>query len=446
MIVLFVVADSLRADAPSFAGGAADTPALDSLAAEGTWFADMFASGASTIPSMMSMITGSFPHNVGVGRWLHPFPAGRPNLMTAFAAAGFRVLCFQPYPQFGFLTVPATGEVMDSQDTEAIVSALTNAGAEDLFVVIHHWWTHLPYVNHALSGSMWHRACDFSLESLNRHPRQVAPKLRESYLKTVRFFSEELMGRYLDAASAGGRDVLLLVVGDHGENWGESLPQGRPVEHVYDLHGRWITDETIRVPFLVWGKSVEGPLVGLGGQDGFVQGVDLAPTIADLAGVAWPGPLPTVTAEEGGADRLIDRGLGPDGLGLDLAGRSLAKWITKGEASPANEVMTVTSHNAWVPGEYPSEGPRYWRALGLRTENRWVVWDGVERETMVRSLGSLRRAHSPDEIEAVRVRLEAERQRAVDCGPPARMPDGAVSPEEIDETVAARMRTLGYLE
>jgi hypothetical protein len=497
MIVLVVVVDSLRADAPSFAGGEARTPLLDGLATEGTWFADLYASGASTVPAFVSMLTGSFPHLVGVGRWRSPFlplsaaspdsPASsvsrRPTLTTAFAAAGFRVACFHPYPSWGFLSLPGAGAVGDSQVPEAVVAALAGAGAGDLLAIVHHWWTHLPYIDRALEIAPWHRACDFALESLGRYPARIAPTLRRSYLRSVGFFSEEVLGRYLDAAGAGGREVLLVVVGDHGENWGESLPPGRRVENVYDLHGRWLTDATIRVPLLVWGRAGASAVPRRGRQDGMVRGIDVAPTIAALAGVPWPGTPPGAGPEadergqehehehatplregphppdpllrlrgEGGEDeaqdhvtplRVRETGEGP-GVRLEIVGRSLAGWIASGDREPAEEALVVTSHNAYEPRVYPSQGPAYWRALGLRTDAGWVVWDGVGQELDVRPARG-REPPGPAEVEAIRARLEAERLRAPDCGPLLPDPRGD-GREERDALVERQLRMLGYLE
>lgn len=432
MIVLFIVVDSLRSDAPSFAGGEAKTPLMDRLASEGAWFADLFASGASTLPSLISLLTGSFPHRVGVGRWRHPFPARRPTLMTAFAAAGFRVACFSPHPKWGFLNTPGAGSVGDSQDENAILSTLGAVGSGDLLLVIHHWWTHLPYITRALDEDKWHAACDFSLESLGRHPSRVASTLRRSYHRSITFFSEELLGRYLDAAGSGGREVLLVLTGDHGENWGEALPPGRRIEHVYDLHGRWLADTTIRVPLLLWGKGIPAR----GRLDGMIQGVDLTPTVADLASVAWTGPLPLVQGP-----KVINRGIGSEGQGLELAGRSLAPWIATGVGEPAREAMTVTTQNAYLPLDYPSEGRRYWRTFGLRTEDAWIVWDGVEGQLQVTPLGN----EPPPDPAALGERLAAEHRRALDGGPLIPEPDGETSTDHTDP-VADRLRTLGYLE
>ncbi len=421
MIVLVIVADSLRHDAPSFSGGAARTPLLDSLAAEGTWFDEVIVSGGSTIPSLMSLLTGCYPHELGVGRWRHPFPAGRTTLLTAFADAGFGVQCFHPYPRFGLLAVPGSGAVRSSQEPDRICEALRRARGKNHLVFVHHWWTHLPYVARALPRDGWHQACDFALDSLRRYPGRVAATLRASYHQAVTHLSEELMGRYVQAATGGGDDLLLMLTGDHGESWGEVLPRNRRVEHIFDLHGRWLADETARVPLLLWGRGRRA-VPAQGRQRGLVRGVDLGPTLADLAGVDWPGPAPR--------------------------GRSLADWVLGGPPAPASEAMTVTSHNTFEPDTYPPHGPTYWRKLGLRDAVGWVTWDGVNRDLRVRSTPG-RAPRSETAVEVHRARLEAERLSAVDSGALISLQScdqlrGA--PAQSPDPVSRRLRSWGYLE
>ncbi len=430
MKVVFIVVDSFKSTAPGFGGGP-DSPFLDHLAQNGTVFEQMFASGAWTTPSLMAMLTGCLGHRIGIARWRHPFPAKIPTLLTAFAEAGFEVNCFHPYPRWGFLTVPDTGVVKNSQDPDDIVRTLKSAPGSDQFVLIHHWWTHLPYANRELSLEAWHRLCDFQLRSLEKYPRQIRPKLKQSYLKTVQYFSQQLLNRYLDAATAGGDDVLLVVTGDHGETWGESHPAGYRVQNVYDLHGRWISDETVQVPLLFYGKGIPAAQR----ISGFARGVDLAPTICALSGIPWPGPAHSAVGEE-----TIVR----DIAGTDRLGVSLSPSILSGEATMCESAPTVSSHNAFVPRTYPDSGPALWRMLAERTRDGWHIWDGVDQ---IRSTcqGKVYTQHAEATDDALFARLEAQRLRAVDPG--ALVSDAAV--EELrnsDELVAARLHCLGYLE
>ncbi len=467
MIVVMLVVDSLRADAPSYAGGAAHTQALDELAAEGTTFPHLAVSGSWTVPSLTAIATGAFPHRVGICRWRHRFPLRRPTLMSAFAAAGFEVHVMAHNPRWIFGSCGHRGVTGDSQEPAEVVDALRGPRGRDRFVLLHHWWTHLPYINKKLPASGWKKACEYALESISRHPGRMVPKFRRNYLATVEYFSRELLGRYLDAAGAGGEDVLVVVTGDHGENWGESLPRGRRVEHIFDLHGRWLRDATTRVPLLLWGKGHAGAIPAGAALQGTVRGVDLAPTVCELAGIPWPGPLPL---DEG--PRVVDHGIGPEGQGLVLDGRSIAGAVLGGQDLAEGDTLTVSTHNTHQPDTYPDEGRVVFRTLGLRRSLGWNVWDGVSqsRTTVAENLDGETDPDDPDVWQL----LEDEWAGAVDPGPGLPLeafprhkgereegdfdaePAAHVSPGPADtapaedpqgsEAILRKMRMLGYMD
>ncbi len=435
MVVLFVIADSMRADAPGFAGGKAKTPFLDGLAGEGSHFNDFFVSGAWTVPSLMSMFSGSLAHKIGICRWRHPFPAGRPTLLTAFQYAGFEVSCFHPYPKWGFLTIPGKGRVQSSQDIDAVVNSIKEGGDADRFFLIHHWWTHLPYMTKELSRKNWHATVDFALESLSRHPQRIAKKLEENYLKSLNHFSEEVLARYVDAAAHGGRKVLTIVTGDHGENWGASLPEGRKLEHIYDLHGRWITDENIRTPLVFHGDCANGTIPSGQKIGGMAAGVDLGPTVADLAGIPWPGPAPLKSTPG-----LVER----NETDLKIIGRSLAPCVMDGSPAPRDEILTVSTLNTHVPQTYPLDGKEMWRTFALRNQNAWFVFDSADNTKNVSVLPD--GAKPGDDVKKeVFDKLEALWRDSVDSAP-------IVEDEELDALrreeaqIARNLRSLGYLD
>ena len=87
-------------------------------------------------------------------------------------------------------------------------------------------------------------------------------------------------------------DIDLIVVGDHGEAFGEH----RSLCHGFHLH-----DEVTRVPLIVLAKDrLPAPRVVLGG----CGLIDVAPTILDLAGVQPATELP--------GHSLLGLGIGPD--------------------------------------------------------------------------------------------------------------------------------------
>lgn len=452
VLVVLIVADSVRADAPGFGGGPDETPLLDRLAAEGTTFDQCYSSAAWTVPSMVALTTGTFPHRVGVARWRHPFPRRRPTLMSAFAAAGFEVRTVVHNPRFCLANTGVRGTVGDSEVPTDVIEALSAPVGTDRFVLIHHWWTHLPYVCSKMTRKLWKRSCDIEIEALGQDPEDAVPRLTQAYHDTLAWFDSELLGRYLDAAAASGPDVLVGFTADHGETWGASLPKGERIGHMYDLHGRWITDETTRVPLLLWGRGTNGPVQAGRRVPGFARGVDVAPTLCDLAGVPWPGPVPLHDSAT-----LIERGIGARGEGLELDGVSLGGAL-RGGATPVHEVLTVTSHNAIEPARYPRSGKRMWSRYGLRTASRRYVWDGLFG---LRDLVDLDRAEDAGRVSRLRDRLvsvprvwsQLADERAIALGPGEKLdrelfPRFGTLPEADDDDggLGEQLRLLGYTD
>lgn len=367
VIVVLIVADSVRADAPGYAGGAAATPTLDRLAREGVTSAESIASAGWTVPSLVALTTGTFPHRVGVARWRHPFPRRRPTLMTAFDAAGFEVRTLVHNPRFCLANTGFRGTAGDSEQPDKVLEALRAPPGTDRFVFVQHWWTHLPYRNEYIPKSNWRALCDEAIADMGGRPEQSVPRLKGEYHDALSWFDQQLLPRYLDAAQSSGQDVLFCFTADHGENWGDSVPRGKKVEHMYDLHGRWLTDETTRVPLLFWGSGLKA-----GALRGFFRGVDLAPTLCSLAGIPWPGTLPTHDA-----DTVLERGIGEAGEGLVLDGVDHAEAVRSHGATGVEAAMTVTTHNAVKPPRYPRAGRRMWCRFGLRTEEERWQWDGL---------------------------------------------------------------------
>ncbi len=445
MIVLLLIADSVRHDAPAFAGGPSRTPNLDRLAREGTVFTHAIASAGWTVPSMVSLTTGTFAHRVGVARWRHPFPRRRPTLMTAFAGAGFEVRTLVHNPRFCLANAGFRGEAGDSEIPAEVVAALDAPRGVDRFVLVQHWWTHLPYRQEFIPRTPWRKLCDEAIGELGARHESSEPRLRSEYHDALSYFDRELLPKYLEAAARSGQEVLVCFTADHGENWGSALPEDARVQHMYDLHGRWLTDETTRVPLVFWGKDVPARRV-----EGLARGVDVAPTLCAMAGVPWPGPIPSHDPPT-----CTERGIGEDGTGLELDGRSLAPSVLYGQETRVAEALTVTSHNAVRPPRYPRTGRRMWCRFGLRTAtDRWQ-WDGQYGFRDHVSIGEapprklLSRLRSPDR--STWALCARERKQGIG---PAKLLEKSVFPrferpgraDDEDGGLEAPMRLLGYVD
>jgi arylsulfatase A-like enzyme len=87
---------------------------------------------------------------------------------------------------------------------------------------------------------------------------------------------DKALGAVLDAA--GNLDSTVAVyTTDHGDALGE---------HGLPFKGPFMYEELIRIPLVI-----RAPGLAAGVRDELVTQTDLAPTLADLAGVRWPGPV-----------------------------------------------------------------------------------------------------------------------------------------------------------
>ena len=410
MKIVLLVVDSLRADVPGYAGGPAQTPVLDRLAVQGTRFSQAYCSGSWTIPSLASMDTGAFPHHVGVCNWGHILPEGRTSLLGLMVAAGWRTHVFAPNPHWVFWGWPSHGERGDSQDEAAMVEALRQPG--DGFFLIHHWSTHLPYLTEPQSWGGLKRAADAAVAALRKYPDEMAGKFERIYHRSVQHLSEERLPRLMEAASSGGEPVLFVVTADHGEHWGECLPEKRRFRNIFDLHGRWLEDATTRVPLVFWGATASGDVPAGQVLGGFARGVDVGPTIAQAAGVEWP-----------------------ESEAHPVQGLSLLPAILSGQPAPAADALTVRSHNTHVPNTYPSDGQEMWRGYSWRTAaGRWT-WDATFQR-----MRCLEGAQPSEEVQQCLEREWAQARGAV--------PVSAPPPHRRDAPgrYADLMRKLGYWE
>jgi arylsulfatase A-like enzyme len=403
--IVVVVADSLRADVLGHAGGFCATPFLDHMAAEGTSLRNVFTSAPWTVPSMAALVTGVYPHRLGVFRWEHPILARFPTVFSAAAQAGSRVASFVFHPRYLFSAVPEANVMGSSQDFDAVCNFLRNAREPNLLTFVHYWGTHLPYLDRPLSVGAWGDICSQVLAAGRKNPEVVLPKLRGLYQRAVERFSELFLPRLADAIACHASDGFLMVVtADHGETWGER--QGRPPETVFDLHGNALFDESLRVPLLAWGPT----WLHHGCVDGLARTVDLAPTLAEILGAQ-------------------------DALASDRDGVSLASAWKQGTPPATEEILAFASDDFLsTPRPAPRSPAELWTALALRNRRWKYLWQ-------------------PSETRVFDLQADPGEQRP--------LPRGSGEPEQGWQTLEqeqarafcinedgtdARLRALGYIE
>jgi arylsulfatase A-like enzyme/tetratricopeptide (TPR) repeat protein len=278
--VLLVTIDTLRADRLGCYGHAgAATPHLDGLAARGARFETAVAHAPLTTPSHASILTGLTPPRHGVRDNGRALVGGVPTLAEAFRAAGYATGAFvSAFPldrRFGLDRGfdryddrlphgddPRRASYVERPGPATTAAALAwidgQPAGRPWFVWVHYFEPHSPYdppepFRARLTGRPYDgevAAVDAEVGALVERAQRRSP----------------------------GRPPIVLVTGDHGESLGE---------HGEETHGVFVYDATLRVPLILAGPGV--PVVVVSG--GAARGVDVAPTLMDLAGLLPPATI-----------------------------------------------------------------------------------------------------------------------------------------------------------
>ncbi|HJQ97580.1 MAG TPA: sulfatase-like hydrolase/transferase, partial [Candidatus Polarisedimenticolaceae bacterium] len=374
--VLVVTLDTTRADHLGCYGAKqASTPSIDALATAGARFDQALSPAPLTFPSHATIFTGRLPRHHGVrDNALFRLKKDVPVLAESFRKAGYRTGAFVSAAVLdgslgldrGFdvyddtLGPAARGEEPERRGDKTADAAIAFVAKAKppFFVWVHLYDPHAPYT--------------------------------PSYDGEISFMDAQV-GRLAAAARARDASVLITLAGDHGESLGE---------HGEDTHGIFLYQATQRVPLVVFGPGITAgrvvrETVGL---------VDVAPTLADLAGIA---PL-------AGAD-----------------GRSLAPVLRGGAAPPARDVemesfFPLFSYG-WAPLRALVRGP-----LKLIDAPKGELYDLSKDPAEAKNVRMARRNEANDLFRALSTRVEGD----------------APVPEAMDPSLAEhaqRIASLGYV-
>jgi arylsulfatase A-like enzyme len=361
--VLLVVVDTLRADHLTSWDYARDTaPNLHAFAGSALRFTHAQTPRAKTSPAVASLMTGLYPHDHGVRDLTTPLRPDIPLLAEAFRDAGYTTCGIvgnyvlqdarsglargfdtwvedlpdasgvppDHVPQRtargltdGALVALGLSPSDDAPPESAPRSALETAGPREpiaegnrpWFLYLHYMDPHGSYAppsEHdvfapdatdppALVGASMPqdgnpphplRVADYNIPDDCRLPDGTvdAACVLARYDGEIRYADAEI-GRLLEALAAAGRleNTLVVITADHGESLGE---HNEWFEHGYSAY-----EDTCRVPLLI-----DGPGIADGTTSADVSLVDLAPTLAELAGLPdfrAAGPVPDTVGVQG---------------------------------------------------------------------------------------------------------------------------------------------------
>ncbi|TDJ70440.1 MAG: tetratricopeptide repeat protein [Planctomycetota bacterium] len=275
--LLLVTLDTTRADRLGCYGyQAADTPALDALAARGVVFDDAHTPAPMTLPAHSTLMTGLLPPEHGARiNGVHRLAEGVPTLAERLRAEGYRtgafVAAFVLDEKFGLargfdrydddLSGAYEQEVAEALSSYrpgnlVVDSALAWLGEEGasgpFFAWVHLYDAHFP----------WHpHGPDASGDESGTYDGELA-------------FVDRQVGRLVEFLRAHGldEDTLVIAVADHGEGLGDH----HEIEHAYLLN-----EEVLRVPWIMAGPGIEPGLR----VPALVTLADFQPTALELLGL-----------------------------------------------------------------------------------------------------------------------------------------------------------------
>lgn len=289
--VLLLVIDSLRADAVF--GNSVPTPVIDGFAERGAAFTQCVSTTTSTTPSFSSILTGCYPPKHGV-RGLQGYRLS-PTVTTmaeAFAGAGYHTHAEVTGP-----LLPETGILRGFEDPrhrqgykvpffnwrDTVVERMRSY-VDPWFMLLHIWEVHRPYRSPPDFTKRWDRA-----------GYEAAVTATDEWLQPV--------------FEAAGPDTLVVITGDHGEDYPDSAWEQKLIRAARKTrdrarlrswlpaldnkfaqlavgHGFALFEHLVRVPLVIAGPGV--PPVRVDDQ---VRHVDLLPTLCELSDIPVPNEI-----------------------------------------------------------------------------------------------------------------------------------------------------------
>ena len=271
--VVVILVDALRADHLGATGHERRaTPNLDALAADSFLFTQAYSTASATRVAMSCLVTGRWPTRV-------PWRGGRTDLADHADTLAER-LADLDYHSEAWVNRWVQGRLPGlAQGFAVFRPALSLAEQRD---------------DHAHSGAMLAHRLLRVLDERDparplflytyfedpHHPYRTHPEPDVRFGKKVRerydgelAYADRRVGMILEHLRWGGRwdDTVVVVLGDHGEEFGE---------HGGWRHARTLYEEALRVPILL-----RVPGLGLGKIDTPVSLVDIVPTVLELVGL-----------------------------------------------------------------------------------------------------------------------------------------------------------------
>ncbi len=293
--LILITCDAWRADFVDEHAGVRLLPALDRVADRTVRFDRCYANAPWTTPALVSVFSGEPVLEHGVHyQWSSPRPGG-PSIAGTLRQAGWSV------PNLSYLNrIPnyenlgySTGDAPDSDDPALLLRAIEET-PEPFFLWFHYKHTHLPYWAQARyraamgidDSAIEQRLLDSVCQgfvvprhqfTLQPEDRDMVRRLYAAQILQMNDWLSQVFGA-LEARGLIGETSLVLTA-DHGE---ELLDHGH-VGHASTAHHAVLYEEVLHIPLFIIDPRASARRVRAR-----VQGLDLYPTLLELAAGAYP--------------------------------------------------------------------------------------------------------------------------------------------------------------
>ncbi len=359
--ILIITLDTTRSDhIVSYGYDKGSTPNIDRLAKEGIRFANCYSSIPLTLPSHSSIFTGKYSIGHGVrNNGTYVLSESEKTMAEYLSENGYNtyavIASFVLQSKFGVdQGFKIYDDTIDSEDlhktfkseidAEEIYGKFSNwlgkNSGSKFFAWVHFYDPHTPYLPHD--------------KDVVKNEKNDLIKFYDGEITYTDKYIGKILDRLEDENVAD--DTLIVIVGDHGEAFGE--------HEEFASHMVFCYEANLKVPLIFYNKKLfnESRII-----DDRVNTIDIMPTILDLTGIAKSG---------------------------DIQGESLEDLINGGSSDSDRRIYFESMYGKeefnWAPLTGIIEGD--YKYIFLPKQELYnIKKDPLEKENLYRKKGSLLR-------------------------------------------------------
>lgn len=312
MNVILITLDACRLDHLSFAGYNRDTcPNLSKITGEGTLFLKNYTVIPQSEPAIVSILTGMYPHNHGIRTLGLKKSLNVTTIQEIFKSYNYKTACMaieqqhndaikKGFDEFNLLRWRLNSKakrtikkIFDRGKNFGVSEIITDNAinwvkknkTKKFFLYMHYMELHWPYsppspYDHIFDPDYKgkHTFNDLGNGRLKKGDLVYNNELSEeernhaiAHYDGGILYMDSQIGRFVDFLKADGiwDNSIIVIVGDHGEHFGEN--------NLYYHHVSSVYEPALRVPLFI-----KAPNIGSKKISALTQSIDIMPTVLDL--------------------------------------------------------------------------------------------------------------------------------------------------------------------